>query len=82
VAQFLTVGSHLPPQSHAEAYACGPYAALDAFQRRHAARRKVDMLRLVAPFMDVVVSGAFEVEQERQSRCGAWFASCRVAGCL
>jgi hypothetical protein len=82
MAQFLTVGCHLPPQSHAEAYACRFYVALDAIHCRHAARHGVDVLRLMAPSMDVVVSGAFEAGQERQSRCGAWFAACRVASCL
>jgi hypothetical protein len=66
-------------QSHAEAYACSLYEALDDFQCHHAARHGVYVPRRMAPTMDVAASG---VGQERQSRCGTWFASCRVAGCL
>ena len=69
-------------QSHAEAYACRLYEALDEFQCRHAARHGVYVPRFMAPTMDVAVSGASGVGEERQSRCGTWFASCRVVGCL
>jgi hypothetical protein len=69
-------------QPHAEAYACSLYKALDEFQRHHTARHGVYVLRLMAPSMDIAVSGASEVGQERQSRCGIWFVSCRGAGCL
>jgi hypothetical protein len=45
-------------QSHADAYACRLYKALDEFRRRHAARHGVYVPGLTASTMDVAVSGA------------------------
>src|SRR4029453_7143371 len=69
-------------QSHADAYACRLYKALDEFHWRHAARHGVYMPRLTASTMDVAVSGASGVGPGQQRGCGSWFAACRVAGGL
>jgi hypothetical protein len=69
-------------QSHADAYACRLYQALDEFHWRHAARHGVYVPRLTASTMDVAVSGASGVGPGQQRGCGTWFAACRVAGGL
>jgi hypothetical protein len=66
-------------QSHADAYACRLYEALNACQWRHAARHGVYVPQLRASTMDVAVCGAARMGQEKPSGCGTWFASCCVA---
>jgi hypothetical protein len=77
-----SIGTWCCSQAHAEVYACRLYDALDSFQWRHAARHGVYVPRLRACTMDMAVSGASGVGQGQQSGCGAWFATCRVAGGL
>jgi hypothetical protein len=69
-------------QSHAEAYACNLYAALDEFRCRHAARHGVYVPRLGACTMDVAVSRVSGAGQEQPRGCGAWSASRPVACAL
>jgi hypothetical protein len=69
-------------QPCSETYEDSLYGALDACQCRHATRHGVYMSRLMASNMDVAVSGASGMRPGEQSRCGIWFASCRIAGGL
>jgi hypothetical protein len=73
------MGTWCCSQAHADAYACRLYEALDACQRRHAARHGVYVPRLTASPMDVAVSG---MGQGEPRGCGTWFATCRIAGGL
>jgi hypothetical protein len=65
-------------QSHADTYECNLYEALDAFQRRHAARHGGHALVLMTSSLDCDASGASKGGTEGRVCCGMWFAPRRI----